>query len=138
MIKGNDVGEVPCDVYLAIQASSLVLAQRSWLNVARSLVKMSYLTLVVLATLSVFAAGLSSRQVNGGEREVVYRQFHIDSKIVARYSTTTIKGVIFNRANSSQELSFQVQLPETAFISNFSMLVSTTPQTLRRTHVNTS
>ncbi len=55
------------------------------------------------------------------DEAVVYEKFHIDSVIVARYATTRITSEILNSDSSSRELSFQVQLPETAFISSFNM-----------------
>ena len=65
------------------------------------------------------AAEVVTALATGGR--VVYREFHVDSVIVDRYSTTTVTSVILNSDNVSQELSFQLQLPETAFISNFTM-----------------
>ena len=74
--------------------------------------------LLVLTLLPTFeATGISSRQTPN----IVYQQFVIDSVIVARYSTIRISSVVRNDADISQELSFRVQLPETAFISNFTM-----------------
>lgn len=52
---------------------------------------------------------------------IEYRKFHVESEIVSRYSTTAITSVVLNNDDVSRELSFQVQLPETAFISNFTM-----------------
>ena len=52
---------------------------------------------------------------------ISYQRFHVDSVIVARYAVTTITSVIENTAAAAQELTFQVQLPETAFISSFRM-----------------
>ena len=69
------------------------------------------------------AARVSPRQAP----TIVYQQFHVDSQIVARYATTRISSVVRNDADVSQELSFRVQLPETAFISNFTMWVVAQP-----------
>lgn len=52
---------------------------------------------------------------------VVYRTFHINSEVVARYAVTTITSVVVNNDTLSRELSFLVQIPDTAFISNFTM-----------------
>jgi len=77
--------------------------------------------LLVLAVLPTFeATRISPRQTP----TIVYQQFVIDSVIVARYSNTRISSVVRNDADISQELSFRVQLPETAFISNFTMAVN--------------
>ena len=64
---------------------------------------------------------LSPRQDSGGGETIMYEMFHIESTIVARYATTRITSVVLNDASISQELSFQIQLPETGFISSFSM-----------------
>jgi len=53
--------------------------------------------------------------------DVVYKQFHVNSLIVSRYAVTTITSVVRNNAEQARELDFQVQLPETAFISKFTM-----------------
>lgn len=56
--------------------------------------------------------------------DIIYEQFHVDSLIVSRYAVTTITSVVRNdNTEESKELNFRVQLPESAFISNFSMLV---------------
>ncbi len=52
---------------------------------------------------------------------VEYRKFYVESEIVSRYSTTRVTSVVRNGDDVSQELSFQVQLPETAFVSRFTM-----------------
>ncbi len=72
------------------------------------------------ATILMLLVAVSSALATG-ETEITYRQFHVESQIVNRYSTTTVTSVVFNGGNVSQELAFQVQLPEAAFISNFTM-----------------
>ena len=67
-------------------------------------------------------AVVTLRQAESGG-SVVYQQFHVTSDIVTRYAYTQIRSVVLNSADSSKELSFRVQLPETAFISNFTMYV---------------
>ena len=86
------------------------------------------LAIFVLALLPLLAssAGLHARQApgeegGGDEGVIVYERFHIQSTIVARYATTRITSVALNSASVSRELSFLVQLPDTAFISSFQM-----------------
>lgn len=56
------------------------------------------------------------------ESGILYKQFHIDSLIVSRYAVTTITSVVRNEdLDDSKELEFRVQLPDKAFISDFSM-----------------
>lgn len=56
-----------------------------------------------------------------GDNGVSYLQFHYDAEVVARYGRTRITSVVRNDANESQQLNFDLKLPDTAFIANFSM-----------------
>ena len=47
----------------------------------------------------------------------------IDCTVTSRFAHTVMTSVAINHAEVSQEISFEVELPKTAFISNFSMLV---------------
>ena len=70
----------------------------------------------------VFVGGFSGSGGNGDPSiGVVYRSFHINSEVVARYAVTTITSVVVNNDTLSRELAFLVQIPDTAFISNFTM-----------------
>lgn len=55
------------------------------------------------------------------ESDITYKTFHVESLVVSRYAITMVTSVIVNDAEKSKELDFRVQLPDTAFISNFSM-----------------
>ena len=57
------------------------------------------------------------------DSDVVYKKFHVDSLIVSRFAVTTVTSVIRNNAAESKGLDFQVQLPEGAFVSSFTMQV---------------
>ena len=57
----------------------------------------------------------------GGEDGVRYLEFHYEAEVVARYGRTRITSVVRNDLNESRLLQFSLKLPETAFISNFSM-----------------
>lgn len=46
---------------------------------------------------------------------------HVDCKVTSRFAHTVITSRIVNRANESREATFEVELPKTAFITNFSM-----------------
>ncbi|NXG37039.1 ITIH4 inhibitor, partial [Dromaius novaehollandiae] len=48
---------------------------------------------------------------------------HVDCKVTSRFAHTVITSKIVNRANVSSEVTFEVELPKTAFISNFSMSI---------------
>ena len=77
----------------------------------------------VLVVVVAFAALVAAeKRQESGALGIVYKQFHVDSLIVSRYAVTTITSVVRNDdLVESKELDFLVQLPENAFISNFSM-----------------
>ena len=76
---------------------------------------------LLLAAFPVISLAIVTLRQAEDDGAVVYQQFHVNSDIVARYAYTQINSVVLNSASTSKELSFQVQLPETAFISNFTM-----------------
>uniref|UniRef100_A0A669EQ11 Inter-alpha-trypsin inhibitor heavy chain 3 n=1 Tax=Oreochromis niloticus TaxID=8128 RepID=A0A669EQ11_ORENI len=45
----------------------------------------------------------------------------VDCTVTSRFAHTVMTSKAFNKANSSQEILFEVELPKTAFITNFSM-----------------
>ncbi|NWZ01704.1 ITIH4 inhibitor, partial [Loxia curvirostra] len=47
----------------------------------------------------------------------------VDCKVTSRFAHTVITSRIVNRANESREATFEVELPKTAFITNFSMSI---------------
>ncbi|NXD64137.1 ITIH4 inhibitor, partial [Eolophus roseicapillus] len=48
---------------------------------------------------------------------------HVDCKVTSRFAHTLVTSKIVNRANDSREATFEVELPKTAFITNFSMSI---------------
>ncbi|NXJ74516.1 ITIH4 inhibitor, partial [Trogon melanurus] len=48
---------------------------------------------------------------------------HVDCKVTSRFAHTVITSKIVNRDNESREAVFEVELPKTAFITNFSMSI---------------
>ncbi|NXH59798.1 ITIH4 inhibitor, partial [Rhabdornis inornatus] len=48
---------------------------------------------------------------------------HVDCKVTSRFAHTVITSRIVNRANESREATFEVELPKTAFITNFSLSI---------------
>jgi uncharacterized protein YegL len=84
---------------------------------------MAILGLLVIAVAITSSVAAEKRQESGAS-DITYKQFHVDSLIVSRYAVTTVTSVVRNDADESKELDFRVQLPDTAFISNFSMSVN--------------
>lgn len=62
---------------------------------------------------------LNLQVVNGIE---IY-SMKIDSKVTSRFARNVITSRAVNRGNVSKEVFFDVELPKTAFITNFSMCV---------------
>ncbi|NXU52036.1 ITIH4 inhibitor, partial [Turnix velox] len=48
---------------------------------------------------------------------------HVDCKVTSRFAHTVVISKIVNQANESREATFEVELPKTAFITNFSMSI---------------
>ncbi|XP_053570492.1 inter-alpha-trypsin inhibitor heavy chain H3 [Bombina bombina] len=62
-----------------------------------------------------------STQEPGGKIEIY--SVNIDSKVTSRFAHNVITSRAINRANKSQEVFFDVDMPKTAFITNFSMII---------------
>ncbi|XP_063797400.1 inter-alpha-trypsin inhibitor heavy chain H3-like isoform X2 [Pseudophryne corroboree] len=58
-----------------------------------------------------------------GNKRMDIHSMHIQSKVTSRFARTLITTMMRNFLNSSQEAIFDVELPKTAFITNFSMTV---------------
>uniref|UniRef100_A0A8C3SYS9 Inter-alpha-trypsin inhibitor heavy chain 4 n=1 Tax=Chelydra serpentina TaxID=8475 RepID=A0A8C3SYS9_CHESE len=58
---------------------------------------------------------------------------HVDSTVTSRFAHTVITSRLVNKVNESQEAVFEVELPKTAFITNFSMSIDgeTYPGTIK-------
>ncbi|XP_073682156.1 inter-alpha-trypsin inhibitor heavy chain H3a [Garra rufa] len=62
---------------------------------------------------------LKKRSVSSAEIEV--QSIKVDCKVTSRFAHTVMTTKARNKANISQEVSFEVELPKTSFITNFSM-----------------
>ncbi|XP_056128891.1 inter-alpha-trypsin inhibitor heavy chain H3-like isoform X2 [Lampris incognitus] len=62
---------------------------------------------------------IKKRSTNNAEVEVY--SVTVDCTVASRFAHTVMTSSALNKANSSQEISFEVDLPKTAFITNFSM-----------------
>jgi len=51
-------------------------------------------------------------------------KFHVNSKIQFRYATTEVEAHMKNPGTASNEADFRLVLPDSAFISNFSMIIA--------------
>ncbi|XP_059768097.1 inter-alpha-trypsin inhibitor heavy chain H5 [Balaenoptera ricei] len=50
-------------------------------------------------------------------------EFSVKSTIISRYAFTTVACRMLNRGSEDQEITFQMQIPAAAFITNFTMLI---------------
>ena len=74
-----------------------------------------------MKTVSAILILFISISFSSGNTSVRYLQFHYEAEVVARYGRTRITSVVKNDANDPRQLDFDLKLPDTAFISNFSM-----------------
>ena len=58
----------------------------------------------------------------GGDPNIT--KFHVTSKIQLRYASTEVLSHMTNPSAQPQEVTFEIRLPEKAFIHGFSMAVS--------------
>uniref|UniRef100_A0AAR2LS81 Inter-alpha-trypsin inhibitor heavy chain 3 n=1 Tax=Pygocentrus nattereri TaxID=42514 RepID=A0AAR2LS81_PYGNA len=56
-------------------------------------------------------------------RWIEVQSVKIDCKVASRFAHTVMTSTALNKANVSQEVFFEVELPKTAFITNFSMSI---------------
>ncbi|XP_072574576.1 inter-alpha-trypsin inhibitor heavy chain H3 [Paramormyrops kingsleyae] len=55
------------------------------------------------------------------QRAIEVQSVTVNCKVASRFAHTVMTSKVVNRANTSQEVLFDVELPKTAFITNFSM-----------------
>ncbi|AWP03263.1 putative inter-alpha-trypsin inhibitor heavy chain H3-like [Scophthalmus maximus] len=65
------------------------------------------------------ARSLQKRSTNDASVEV--HSVMVDCTVTSRFAHTVMTSKALNKANASQEIFFEVELPKTAFITNFSM-----------------
>ncbi|XP_030139017.4 inter-alpha-trypsin inhibitor heavy chain H4 isoform X3 [Taeniopygia guttata] len=76
-----------------------------------------------LLALMVFSSLIVLAETNDQKHAVEIYSLHMDCKVTSRFAHTVITSRIVNRANESREATFEVELPKTAFITNFSMSI---------------
>ena len=76
--------------------------------------------LPIVFLLSPFAISQSSSE----GRAPTITKFHVTSKIQLRYASTEVLSHMSNPSSQPQEITFEIRLPEKAFIHWFSMTVS--------------
>ncbi|KAM6062399.1 inter-alpha-trypsin inhibitor heavy chain H4-like isoform 1-T1 [Chlamydotis macqueenii] len=75
------------------------------------------LALMVLSSLVALAETIAQKHA------IDIYSLHVNCKVTSRFAHTVITSKIANHANESREATFEVELPKTAFITNFSMSI---------------
>ncbi|KAM4613716.1 inter-alpha-trypsin inhibitor heavy chain H3-like [Polymixia lowei] len=65
-------------------------------------------------------SSIKKRSINIAKMVEVY-SVTVDCKVASRFAHTVMTSSALNKGSSSEEISFEVELPKTAFITNFSM-----------------
>ncbi|XP_075015330.1 inter-alpha-trypsin inhibitor heavy chain H4-like [Calonectris borealis] len=76
-----------------------------------------------LLALTVFSSLVVLAETIAQKHAIEIYSLHVDCKVTSRFAHTVITSKIVNRANESREATFEVELPKTAFITNFSMSI---------------
>ncbi|XP_066182937.1 inter-alpha-trypsin inhibitor heavy chain H4 isoform X2 [Sylvia atricapilla] len=74
-----------------------------------------------LLALMVFSLLIVIAETIDQKTDIEIYSLHVDCKVTSRFAHTVITSRIVNRANESREATFEVEIPKTAFITNFSM-----------------
>ncbi|XP_041130569.1 inter-alpha-trypsin inhibitor heavy chain H6 isoform X2 [Polyodon spathula] len=64
------------------------------------------------------------RQARPPKAALKITDFHVRSTVVSRYALTTVESSVWNQHTAAREAIFEVDLPSSAFISNFSITVN--------------
>ncbi|XP_030357511.1 inter-alpha-trypsin inhibitor heavy chain H4-like isoform X2 [Strigops habroptila] len=78
---------------------------------------------MILCFLGTWHAFHTWQHIGDGKHAIEIYSLHVDCKVTSRFAHTLITSKIVNRANESREATFEVELPKTAFITNFSMSI---------------
>ncbi|XP_009889590.1 PREDICTED: inter-alpha-trypsin inhibitor heavy chain H4 [Charadrius vociferus] len=76
-----------------------------------------------LFALMVFSSFVVLAETVAQKHAIEIYSLRMDCKVTSRFAHTVITSKIVNRANESREATFEVELPKTAFITNFSMSI---------------
>ena len=82
------------------------------------------MTLKDFTVLSILIFSIVTTQPVSEGRDPIITKFHVTSKIQLRYASTEVLSHMRNPSSEPQEVTFEIRLPEKAFIHGFSMTVS--------------
>ncbi|XP_054831938.1 inter-alpha-trypsin inhibitor heavy chain H4 isoform X2 [Eublepharis macularius] len=87
----------------------------------------------IFAVWLIFSSQILLADPAGQQNAIEIYSLHVDCKVTSRFAHTVITSRVANRANESKEALFEVELPKTAFITNFSLTIDgkTYPGTIK-------
>ena len=101
------------------------MSQSSFVSYSSEIsLKMILKDLFVLSLVSTLSLVTTSQPTPEG-RDPEITKFHVTSKIQLRYASTEVLSHMSNPSSEAQEVTFEIRLPEKAFIHAFSMMVTT-------------
>lgn len=77
-------------------------------------------TRILFALICCFSGGVQSKAT---DQDTTITDLVITSDVTARFANVVVKSTVVNYEDTSRETRFVVQIPNTAFISNFTMLI---------------
>ena len=89
-------------------------------EISLNMILKALFVLLLVSTLSL----VTTSQPTPEGRDPEITKFHVTSKIQLRYASTEVLSHMSNPSSEAQEVTFEIRLPEKAFIHAFSMMVT--------------
>ncbi|XP_070558049.1 inter-alpha-trypsin inhibitor heavy chain H3-like isoform X2 [Ptychodera flava] len=78
---------------------------------------------IVLLQFPIASASVGGQIGETSFGKVIIRKFHVTSRITSRFASTEVVSVVANRASHSKEVKFEMEIPETAFTTKFTLKI---------------
>ena len=79
--------------------------------------------LAKILKIELYVIFLAARERRSPSFEPIINYFHVESRVATRFAETTIRGELQNPSDQNAQAEFMLFIPETAFISNYSMVI---------------
>ena len=99
------------------------MSQSSFVSYS-SEISLNMILKALFVLLLVSTSSLVTSQPTPEGRDPEITKFHVTSKIQLRYASTEVLSHMSNPSSEVQEVTFEIRLPEKAFIHAFSMMVT--------------
>ena len=107
--------------FFSVTWASLVWGVTAQRHHCLNMILKDFFVLSLVSTLSL----VTTSQPTPEGRDPEITKFHVTSKIQLRYASTEVLSHMSNPSSEVQEVTFEIRLPEKAFIHAFSMMVTT-------------